>query len=206
MVVRVQKFNSVMSLLPLHPTLVLSFPCPHKELCDYAFTAPTLLMLPELAASALSLNYGFGLTTIVRKGFRGSTTFLSCVYYQVEKANSFFFSSALHLSVQLLSLMHPPSSVLTLQLHFVGVCPSRAICFLPLLRTSLTDWLNTSWSSQSHTFQRWQFNFQTPSFFDSKNARLCIVMAKIKLFPFISQSWTAVWRLFFFIKTQKIIS
>lgn len=91
MVVRVRKFNSVMSLLPLHPTLVLSFPCPHKELCDYAFTAPTLLMLPELAASALSLNYGFGLMTIVRKGFRGSTTFLSCVYYQVEKANSFFF-------------------------------------------------------------------------------------------------------------------
>lgn len=56
MVVRVRKFNSVMSLLPLHPVLVLSFLCPHKELCDYAFTAPTLLMLPELAASALSLK------------------------------------------------------------------------------------------------------------------------------------------------------
>lgn len=81
---------------------------------------------------------------------------------------------------------------------FTELCPSRAICFLPLSGTILTHWLNTLWSSQSHTFQHWQFNFQSPSFSHSKNARLCIVMAKIKLFPFISHSWTAVWRLVFF--------
>lgn len=174
-------------------------------LCIYS-AGTTLLTLPELAASALSLKLRVWFNDDCAERIQGEHDFSPLRILPGGKSKLFFFSSALHPSVQLLSLVHPPSSVLTLQLHFVGVCPSRAICFLPLLRTSLTDWLNTSWSSQSHTFQRWQFNFQTPSFFDSKNARLCIVMAKIKLFPFISQSWTAVWRLFFFIKTQKIIS
>lgn len=55
MVAGMRKFNSVMPLLSLHPMLVLSFPCPHKELYAYTFTV-MLLTLPELAASALSLK------------------------------------------------------------------------------------------------------------------------------------------------------
>lgn len=37
-------------------------------------------------------------------------------------------------------------------------------------KKSWTLWLNTFWTSVSHTFQQWQFNFQTENFSESENA------------------------------------